>query len=57
MFFFGLLVAIHHQFTICKIPHSYGGGYEHFGLLDLLPCSVVVRYLHIRGTSYLLLQG
>jgi len=41
MFFFGLLVAVHHQFTFCKIPHSHGGGYEHFILLDLLPCSVV----------------
>jgi hypothetical protein len=41
MYFCGLLVVVYHQFTFCKIPQSHGGGYECFGLLDLLPCSVV----------------
>jgi hypothetical protein len=41
MFCCGFLIAIQHQFTFCNVPHSHGGGYEQFGLLALLACSVV----------------
>ena len=53
----GLLVVVKHQFTFCKIPHPHGGRYKQFGLW--ICCHVVwlVRYIHIRDTCDLLLQG
>lgn len=56
MFFFGLLVGVHHQFTFARFHTLMVVDMDI--LVSWICCHVawLVSYLCIRGTSYLLLQ-